>query len=942
MTLNLLASSLRPQPWSQEQQRQQAIALSHSCYQEPPTTLPLHDDHQQPPSSPTTTHSKSCNNYLHNFPLFIPEILEPILTLLDQKTLLASRLVCSTWAAIARPCLSLESLWHDNNLLSSMAKEAFFDRLAISDTLVVKFSPKNVTTLNKITPNTDSTANVETGGDRGDSLFGSTTSTFRRRLHQQQHPYRVKKLILRDAYEFHARLEAFLDVFPTLATLTLESLIKGPLRMDILLRSCPSLRSLSIEYALCDLVLWGPIVRTAAASQPQPQQVVQQGLNGSITAAVYINRPLEHAPLSGYGLQALVLRHVMSRQDILQAMLQTLPHLQSLEIRFLRPIPFTPDPEIFKCPLFYRSLSGSCPNLRTFHLSLFQRLLTVPDSIALCEALPSLTGLSFPSQDLESYRQSFKTIGPDTPRMGILEVYVNHLTRLELLVYRPSQEESLITNLHAFLTEATHLQHLIAPKIYYWTEYLECRSIIGTSHETTDIVGITVAGQHQVHQSAIMSSAAGQAWHSCSPSSSTTYKFNPPWGWACRGLETLHLGFKTRVGCGTAVTNDSDMYVTKKILQTRTRVMFGFIARNCPLIKDLQIRRSYLDLSLESGFCLLTQLTQLEKMVIWSQSKALQLLESDLNWIGYSNNTRDDGSGKVQGIGATLSSAKPAVVNKAGSSISGTNSTTTTKTVAAAISGTTAVTTTIAIATSATAATNISTAPTSSPPATTIATHNRPPPNHSTHNSNPITTVKNTTNININNINSSINNLNISTTTNNIDNNPGGSSSRTKSKDTKRKLGNFFRRHGPPSSSSSPSSLPPKSSAPNNHYNHGQDAIQQQQRDERFFHNMPTNVKAIYKTDTDWFLTTVKPLFSKKSPSSSVPSHLPREPVPALVSTPPFANKDESEYRCWPHLRTIVWAFNPDKVFNDDRAAKVFSNLRPDIDFKVQQYIEQW
>lgn len=854
-----------------------------------------HQEEQQHTSASPHPHqsaylTKARTNPRHTL-LFIPEILEPILSLLDQKSLLASRLVCSTWAAIARPCLSLESIWRDCSL--SEAKIVCLERLARTDTLVVQYHPKNTSTT---TPPSTVGAEKDKDKDRDSILFGDMTPP----LTTLQRTARVKKLVLKDAYDFHTRLEVFLDVFPTLSTLALDGLIKGPLRIDILLASCPGLKTLSIEYVLTDHVLWGP--------PPSPRSIVtqqqqQQLLGDSLTE--YINQAFAPPPppQRGYGLQTLILRHAMSSQSVIQSMLQALPSLLSLEIRFLKISNAHPvNPPIFHRSAFYRYLSGSCPNLRHLHFSIFQRPLLVPDSMAMCEALPILTGLGLPCQDLESYRQPTGIgidetdaggVGPDTPRLGVLEFYVNHLTRLELLAYRYLQEDSFISNLHAFLTEAVHLRHLVAPKVNYWMEFLEMKGVQPINGDGQHNY------QHQHPSTSIMSAAASGANNSQWSTSKTK-----TWGWACRNLETLHLGFKAKE---TYTPNGrSDSGSGKNVITEESRILFGFIARNCPQLKDLHIRKYSLDLSLEGGLCLLTQLRELERMVIWSQTKGFRLREKDVDWIGY--NGVDDifvagGVGKQQ-------QQKIPVVGKVAAS--------------AAVTPTTSTSTsqsTIAIATetgtgAGTKSTNASTASPVTTPTITVAAHNA------------TAQINNCTNSSNSNPNSS------ASTINTISPNTGNTK-----KVSKKRLKNFFR--GLSSSSSSSSTMSPKTRPQHN-------VLVVHQRPTEFHTNMPSRVMAVFKTDDDWFakITLAKSAIgwtnlvvaTTVGSTGSLSSISPSQEGQRAASL--FARKDQSTYRCWPHLRTMVWAIDPVNIFHDERASKVFSKLRPDIAFKVQQYLE--
>ncbi|KAG0373768.1 hypothetical protein BGX24_011267 [Mortierella sp. AD032] len=109
----------------------------------------------------------------------------------------------------------------------------------------------------------------------------------------------------------------------------------------------------------------------------------------------------------------------------------------------------------------------------------------------------------------------------------------------------------------------------------------------------------------------------------------------PPVIWACRGLLTLRIGFH---GGG-----QGDIFQ-----ENCTRVMFGYIARVCPLLRDLQIdswesprlsRPIYL--RLKSGFCLLSKLKHLESLRIGPLLHTATFLRDDLDWMVPAGHTKE-------------------------------------------------------------------------------------------------------------------------------------------------------------------------------------------------------------------------------------------------------------------------------------------------------------
>ncbi|KAF9153999.1 hypothetical protein BG015_002142 [Linnemannia schmuckeri] len=107
--------------------------------------------------------------------------------------------------------------------------------------------------------------------------------------------------------------------------------------------------------------------------------------------------------------------------------------------------------------------------------------------------------------------------------------------------------------------------------------------------------------------------------------------------WACQGLQTCHLSFSE-----------------PRQDQRASRIVYGYISRVCPRLRDLKIcfpsvflengsasdsnAAATLLLNLESGFCLLTRLKDLERLWIGEVDLDGLLLEScDIDWMAYSS-----------------------------------------------------------------------------------------------------------------------------------------------------------------------------------------------------------------------------------------------------------------------------------------------------------------
>ncbi|KAF8980515.1 hypothetical protein BGZ46_004092 [Entomortierella lignicola] len=300
---------------------------------------------------------------------------------------------------------------------------------------------------------------------------------------------------------------------------------------------------------------------------------------------------VENSPRLGFhhNLESLKMRHVHIDQNSLEALCSALPFLLRLEVRFLR-LSSSSNPGHFNRQEFYRSLARYCPRIESLHFSLFHRKLTVVDSTVLQHSFPTLKELSMAGKDLDDPSYGY--------RIKLLEYYANHLTKLEILCYTQIQGNQFLERLHQFLCTARHLQHLIAPKVKYWSEYLDLEEGKGVENdEDNEIYYIA----RNVRES--------QEWRI------------PTWRWACQDLETLHLGFTARFGSSTNAEH--------------SRVIFGYLSRYCPNLKDLHISKNMLNLHIDGGLCLLTRLKYLERLTISSHTVYFDLIPSDINWIGY-------------------------------------------------------------------------------------------------------------------------------------------------------------------------------------------------------------------------------------------------------------------------------------------------------------------
>ncbi|KAF9177228.1 hypothetical protein BGZ51_008808 [Haplosporangium sp. Z 767] len=93
--------------------------------------------------------------------------------------------------------------------------------------------------------------------------------------------------------------------------------------------------------------------------------------------------------------------------------------------------------------------------------------------------------------------------------------------------------------------------------------------------------------------------------------------------WACRGLQTLHISVNGGRPEGFSSTADSF---------EKSRMVFAYIAKVFPQLRDLCLWKTNLRLELASGLCLLSELKDLERLVIQSTHPEITP-DQDLKWI---------------------------------------------------------------------------------------------------------------------------------------------------------------------------------------------------------------------------------------------------------------------------------------------------------------------
>lgn len=296
-------------------------------------------------------------------------------------------------------------------------------------------------------------------------------------------------------------------------------------------------------------------------------------------------------------LRSLVLEDVCFPQKTLESFLAVTPQLTILKLINLVSdnLPHEELPEWehleYNWPKLSKRLRDLQLPLKAFHFSVSDRPMTNAEFKEMLLICRGSTEWTVPSADV-------------TLAMIVnIKTFQNVLTSLELFgTERPTTV--LQRALHYYLCSSPHLLHLRAPRAAFLVEHLDVYYRGKFAYTKQEVRGIL----------------------------SQPVVWVRPGVWACRKLMTLHMEFHSHEQplLSSAVT---------------TRILFGYIARVLPRLRDLFVDAAEchhrgdmafpvkLNLQLEGGLCLLAKLKDLERLRIGSYERQLQCSLSDLNWM---------------------------------------------------------------------------------------------------------------------------------------------------------------------------------------------------------------------------------------------------------------------------------------------------------------------
>ncbi|KAG0262633.1 hypothetical protein BG011_009940 [Mortierella polycephala] len=285
-------------------------------------------------------------------------------------------------------------------------------------------------------------------------------------------------------------------------------------------------------------------------------------------------------------LYSLTLDGDAIEKTVLLCLLQDLPELQELQLIGLRhlskqysDLPAHSPPKNDILVSFYNSdvfgqIAALCPRLTSIKFA------TVDHQWNQCIALEQWENVLAPFPMVSHY--GFEARDLTTLNFRCIQTYARN-TLTSLAISETWLRDRVGEPLHKYLCQSPHLLHLRAPSVNMSDAWFNPEVFRDN---------IVDGDQPMVR------------------------KF-----WACRNLQTLHLKF--------------DWERTKRHVYScpgNRLLIFGYIVRVCPRLRDLRISCEHIDLYLASGFCLLSRLQDLQRLTIVTRYvRDLRLM--DIEWI---------------------------------------------------------------------------------------------------------------------------------------------------------------------------------------------------------------------------------------------------------------------------------------------------------------------
>ncbi|KAF9912040.1 hypothetical protein EC991_000985 [Linnemannia zychae] len=594
----------------------------------------------------------------------IPEILYEILSYLDEPALRRSVvLVCREWYLMSYPLLSgREVIWDDtrssssnNNSGNSNSKdvEKVLAKLPGAYSLIWYSRP-------------DRKGGIA-ASEHWQRLVDAVRRNFeqeciyRHRICQGQERERnralgerrgrgvgrlvfqsLQKLELGGSIDLGLATATLLPLIPSLTDLELHTHDRCSASLGSVFLACPRLEQLqisSLSYGAVELTWsWTPFSHADISNNSS-----SKGNNNDRGNIGKFPSPQQQLYPSSLPLRSFVLENTSVELSGLESLLSITPNLQELKLIQLSnrsritqqsPSSSSSSNSNIEIVTFFPRLKDALKRnrivLNSFHYSLDNEPLTA-------ERLDEIREEIYHPQKANHW--SFWTPA-DLPSFVVqtLMVIPNVVTTLELHSSKIGRCPMVDCNLHQYLCESPHLLHLKAPRTAFLVDHFDIHRLVDATiaeHDAAETNTLVAHAPARFLSSGTGSVTGTGAGTIAATSAAVTTTTLPP-VWKCRNLRTLHIAFRC---------SRSNYRFTVPLLHLRTRILFGYISRVCPELRDLRIDTSFMDsanynvrepkmyLAFEGGFCLLSRLHYLERLSIDAVCRRVFYNPWELTWM---------------------------------------------------------------------------------------------------------------------------------------------------------------------------------------------------------------------------------------------------------------------------------------------------------------------
>ncbi|KAF9437842.1 hypothetical protein BGZ76_010927 [Entomortierella beljakovae] len=525
-------------------------------------------------------------------PFYPPEILSIILSFVNQHTLIHSaRYVNKQWLILSQPFIRTHAIWKDfdngeHNRLS------LIPNLHHVTDLCVQFGRGwyyNFTL------------------ELWEDLLGKIDTL------NTSNQLKISKLAIVYVTHLIPMVYPILSKLPALTDFSLTEVSSPEIHLGSILQLCPSLLRLYINNESC-------------TGDHKIMDTISANDSNTTTADEATSCIISESPI-----RTLIIRGMRVEQSVIEGILQRCPDLRTLKLEQI--LNLEDQATLFDQPKFFEFVAKTCTKLRQFHFSFYNHPMSAEIAASMIQTffasnkqfMSSSSSLSleqsslvrrlYPQQQQQQQPATweiapFETISVldrdiDSPTAHIFLAPIlnpsfnNIITTLEIMhSIEQSNYDCVVHALHNVLCSTPSLLHLLAAAVPYFSEYLDLSDKVPLEEPI---------------------------WNCTSGCPASEPGFKEKRIWACRGLRTLQLKIIPKLKRDVASVENS-------------RMMFGYISKVCPDLRELAIFRWELNLKWEGGLCLLSRLSSLRRLTIRSWTKT-RLKKRDLDWMNTSNSS---------------------------------------------------------------------------------------------------------------------------------------------------------------------------------------------------------------------------------------------------------------------------------------------------------------